>query len=69
MLSQWNTPTAKQSKAEHLGGPKVNTPSIIHGALTIFRFGGDWGAEGDVIVRPLHVLRPSGAREVGLYPS
>ena len=41
----------------------------MHGALTIFGLGGDGGAEGDVIIRPHHVLRPSGAKEAGLYQS
>jgi hypothetical protein len=37
------------------------------GALTIFGLGWNGGAEGDIIVRPLLVLHPSGAaREAGL---
>jgi len=35
----------------------------------IFGLGGNGGAEGDVIVGPLLVHRPSGARDAGLYPS
>jgi len=41
--------------------------SYILGALTIFGLGWNGGAEGDIIVRPLLVLRPSGAREASLH--
>ena len=38
----------------------------ILGALTFFRLGLHRGAKGDIILRPLLGLGPTGAREAGL---